>query len=378
MSKLDSNGALVPAKSAELARKDSAPLARRGLQDLQQVGSADEWFQRANLFYKEIEDLSVEEIKRWSEAEIERREVESFACLVRAIEIDPNHVQALGRIGLAYESGLGVSENLSQAAAYYRRAADLGDAQAQWHLAQMYLVGRGVQQDPNEAAVLFLKAVQQDAFVFPYQMMQLAWKLYKGEGIPQDKAHAALWFHRAAHYGESEAQVQLAWMYYRGESVPKDMTQAAEWFRAASEVGDACVQNVLSMGWRLYRGDGTARDLAESARSFRGAAFWDDTSWGNQQEVFRTARTALGEMYAEGNGVPRDQHQADFWFSKAEMTGDPVAQCQLGRMYLKGEGVSRNPNQARIWLQASAEQGNAEAQEILGQMAAEESSAPKS
>ena len=52
----------------------------------------------------------------------------------------PSAQHSLGRM---YLTGLGVPPNHAEAAAWFRRAAEQGDADAQLNLGIMYLVGRG-------------------------------------------------------------------------------------------------------------------------------------------------------------------------------------------------------------------------------------------
>ena len=50
-----------------------------------------------------------------------------------------------------YAKGRGVPQDDAEAAAWYRRAAEQGDADAQFGLGAMYAEGRGVPQDDPEA-----------------------------------------------------------------------------------------------------------------------------------------------------------------------------------------------------------------------------------
>jgi TPR repeat protein len=50
-----------------------------------------------------------------------------------------------------YDNGLGVPKDPAQAARWYRKAADQGDATAQSNLAFMYAIGRGVPKDYVQA-----------------------------------------------------------------------------------------------------------------------------------------------------------------------------------------------------------------------------------
>jgi hypothetical protein len=80
------------------------------------------------------------------------------------------------------------------------------------------------------------------------------------------------------------------------------------------------------------------------------------------------AQTALGLMYAKGQGVTKDDAQAVTWFRKAAEQGDAEAQFNLGLMYAKGRGVTKDDAQAVTWYRKSADQGYAEAQFNLGLM----------
>lgn len=53
--------------------------------------------------------------------------------------------------GLLYRSGPGTRQNAAEAAHWYRRAAESGDAVAQINLAELYDFGRGVARDPARA-----------------------------------------------------------------------------------------------------------------------------------------------------------------------------------------------------------------------------------
>ncbi len=54
-------------------------------------------------------------------------------------------------IGLSYASGMGVSQDLSEAVRWYRKAADAGNVNAQFNLAKCYRQGTGVKVDLEEA-----------------------------------------------------------------------------------------------------------------------------------------------------------------------------------------------------------------------------------
>ena len=78
------------------------------------------------------------------------------------------------------------------------------------------------------------------------------------------------------------------------------------------------------------------------------------------------AQYNLGLMFANGQGVPKDEQQAMVWYRQAADKGDADAQYNLGLMYFYGQGAQKDVQQAAIWFRKSAEQGNATAQHNLG------------
>ena len=58
------------------------------------------------------------------------------------------------------------------------------------------------------------------------------------------------------------------------------------------------------------------------------------------------AQVNLGVMYTKGNGVRRDDIEANSWFRKAADQGDALAQVRLGIMYANGRGVQQDDAEA--------------------------------
>ena len=93
-------------------------------------------------------------------------------------------------------------------------------------------------------------------------------------------------------------------------------------------------------------------------------------------EIFRSlaaqgvdgAQWALGAMYLEGRGVPRDYAMALMLHRQAAEQGHPLSQFDLGNMYDLGLGVSEDRAEAFKWFRRSAEQGYGDAQVNLGAM----------
>ena len=82
------------------------------------------------------------------------------------------------------------------------------------------------------------------------------------------------------------------------------------------------------------------QEQAESAQLYRLAA----------EQGVAGAQCRLGVMYADGQGVPRDDAEAVRWFRLAADQGDAEAQGGLGFAYGTGRGVEQDFVTSYMWL----------------------------
>lgn len=81
------------------------------------------------------------------------------------------------------------------------------------------------------------------------------------------------------------------------------------------------------------------------------------------------AQMMLGQLYANGSGVPKDFTLALSWMQKAAEQGFLPAQSVLANIYYSGGPDSKQDYaQAARWAQKAAEQGNAPNQALLAKM----------
>ena len=90
--------------------------------------------------------------------------------------------------------------------AWYRKAADKGNALAQLALGWMYGNGRGVAQDLSQAAAWYYKAAQQGNGV---AQCNLGLMFENGRGVAQDVNGAVAWYRKAAAGGNRRAAEAL-------------------------------------------------------------------------------------------------------------------------------------------------------------------------
>ena len=65
-------------------------------------------------------------------------------------------------LGNCYRDGIGVDKDMKEAVKWYRKAAEQGEAEAQYQLGISLLNGKGTAKNPKEAADWFEKAAEQD------------------------------------------------------------------------------------------------------------------------------------------------------------------------------------------------------------------------
>lgn len=117
---------------------------------------------------------------------------------------------------------------------------------------------------------------------------------------------------------------------------------------------------------RAYMAGGQTQ---EAVAAFRRAA--DKGSTG--------AMVELGVLYANGNGVPRDEAQARKYLDRAAQAGDPRAVANLMTLGggSGGGAAPSDPVKARALMQSAAERNSAEAQYQFGLMAEQGIGGPK-
>jgi len=74
------------------------------------------------------------------------------------------------------------------------------------------------------------------------------------------------------------------------------------------------------------------------------------------------AMYVLGQMYASGRGIKKDEKLATDFFLKAAELGNAAAQQSLGSALMLGEGINQDMVEALKWFIISARAGNKDAQ----------------
>lgn len=137
-----------------------------------------------------------------------------------------NDVEAMTLLGRVYDEGLNKAK---EAFAWFKKAAELGNAQAQVELAELYDAGEGVTQDTEQAVKWYEKAAEQG-----HEEAQLALALHYLEDL-EDNATAIEYFDKAAEQGNATAQYRLGLIYLGDAGVPTNNLKAWVYFSLAAD-----------------------------------------------------------------------------------------------------------------------------------------------
>ncbi len=177
---------------------------------------------------------------------------------------------------------------------------------AQYSLGRLYESGQGVQQDLTEAAGWYVRAAD---LGHPKASMKLAY-LFRdgGPGLKPDGRLAVSYFEKA---GTAGALNEIGLMYLKGTAVTRNAKIAHDWFEKAAAQGS--VEAEYNLGLLFQAGYTGQPDYLQALGHFQTAANAKDGP----------SMLALGQLYAEGKGVPKDLVQAHTWFDLATANGTP-------------------------------------------------------
>lgn len=230
-----------------------------------------------------------------------------------------------------------------------RAKAEQGDADAMFELGYRYMEGKqGVAKDPTAAVVWWRKAADKGHRDAQYHA---AYAYGNGEGVAKDETEAMKWMRKAADQGHPDAQYSLGYDYYEGQhGLPKDPAQAIPWLTKAAEQGQDQAQTCLAQAYQ--QGNGVGKDEARALEWLKKAAAQDHA----------VAEYELGLAHARGTlGLKEDAEAAVDLLIKSAEQGLAEAQMELATLYKTGgQGLMPDFQESLIWyLIAAAEDKSA-------------------
>lgn len=236
-----------------------------------------------------------------------------------------NHPAATYRVAVCNEIGAGTRKEPPRAAAFYRKAASLGDTAAMYKLGMILLHGTlGEAKNPREAIGWLRRAAEQADEDNPHALHELALlhEMPNGQYVPYDPYRAKELLTRAAYLGYTQSQYKLAQCYEYGTlGCPVDPRRSIGWYTKAAEKGNAEAELALS-GWYLTGSEGV---LVQSDSE---AYLWARRA---ANKGLSKAEYAVGYYAEVGIGIKQDIEFAKRWYMRAAGTSLCVDLLLCGR-----------------------------------------------
>jgi uncharacterized protein len=153
---------------------------------------------------------------------------------------DKGSTSAMVELGVLYGTGAGVPKDEDQARKLFERAAQAGNPRGITNLAALS-GGAGAPSDPAKARQLLGKAAETN----PEAQYQLGLMLANGTGGTQDDNGARSLFEKAAAQNHPAALEQMGEFTEQGRGGPKDKDAAKAYYERASALGDENAKKAL-------------------------------------------------------------------------------------------------------------------------------------
>ena len=274
------------------------------------------------------------------------------------------------------------AEDYEEAVRCFTIAAEMGNADAQYNLADCYYLGEGVEKDDDTAIDWYARAADNGR--------SDAW-IDLGNIARDRKCNklAAQMYQRAVELGEKGA-MSLLGSLYRYHRPVNDFRLSSRWLREAVE--DPLANDATLFNWaqNLEFGLGVAPDIEEAKRWYRKAAGDEDAQQalaeleriysapGTPHDWQQNGVKAWNRVYdawASGQGVGygyktirNDRDEAVRWWIRAAEAGNTQAMIELAQFFGRGRSRWHLPAdkvQAHYWYRRAAELGNEEAQRVM-------------
>ncbi len=138
---------------------------------------------------------------------------------------------AQNQLGMMYEQGHGVEQDVEKAQYWYQKSADQNDHYGQLHLGLLFKTGKGIKKDIQHALAWISKAAADgnaDALTVLGEMYEL------GEGVEHSFEEAAILYRKAAKLRHAAAPYKLGLMYEHGRGFAVDIKMAKRWYYQAA------------------------------------------------------------------------------------------------------------------------------------------------
>lgn len=151
-------------------------------------------------------------------------------------------VEALNRLGVCYQDGVGTEKDMDKAMQCYEAAVEKGDPYALYNAGVCYLYGIGAEKDLLKAFDYVTKAALKG---HPAAYRVWGDYYYYGYMFKASVKESIYFYTRAATLGDMESQYMLGVIYETGPILKRSKKKAIEWYRKAAEQGHEDAREAL-------------------------------------------------------------------------------------------------------------------------------------
>ncbi|KAK8870191.1 hypothetical protein M9Y10_008068 [Tritrichomonas musculus] len=281
----------------------------------------------------------------------EKKKLEKFITnllLFVNLKVNDNYFVNLG---ILFEKGLEIEQNLIKAKEYYELAAKQDNPDGYNHLGKLYMDGIGVTQDFQKAKGYFelsAKKNNSDAFI------NLGNLYSKSNNSEKNIMKAIEYFELAAKKNNPRALFSLGCLYQNGLGVEKNYIKAHNYYVLAANKNDS--DALFNLGYLYQHGIGVKVNYLTAKKFYELSA-----KQNNSNALF-----CLGYLYENNYGVEQNYLKAKYYYELASKQNNSEALCNLALFYLNGKGVEKNIDKAIHLLDLSSKHDNSNASYNLG------------
>jgi membrane associated rhomboid family serine protease/TPR repeat protein len=265
--------------------------------------------------------------------------------------------------------GYGVARDSDKTLWLLNKAAALGDVQATLIIAEMHIVGDGVEQN-SKTAVEMLKTLSDNGDAYASTLLgelssddKIRNYLFDTKlggashipkdltaAIPQDTSKAIQYWERANAQGSCQSWIDLSSTYDRGISVPQDYRRGADDVERAVHCDPANGFFLYKLSERFYGDRGRDRDCLAAERFLRESL----------DHGYDDAAVNLGYIYDKGcEPIARDDYRALQIYLLGAKLGVALCENNVGAMVKHGRGIgTADPARGYGWIRLAAMHGN--------------------
>ncbi|KAI8885312.1 HCP-like protein, partial [Backusella circina FSU 941] len=247
-----------------------------------------------------------------------------------------SHREAMYRLGLLYEKGLGIFQDYQKANQLYYQASQLENGDALCQLANAYHHGKGVKVDPIKSIEYYTLAAE---FGNPKYQCELRRLYEKGELVHKNLLKALKWYtkaylqgynntndpcqnivmekdysrafkclKKAADKNHTGAMIQLGIMYHCSYGVDQDNEKSEEYFDDAASKDINLTKRIAI----LYHTFEDMQDFTLALKWYKRLekSLDGDLDYYERSEIYKLVQLGLGLLYEYGDGVEQDYKKA--------------------------------------------------------------------